>query len=64
MEKYFKILYFLKSFINRVRPTILESNPKCNATKVYPLIQVKYREFQEELAAQGRSQAIKKTEKR
>ncbi|KHJ95791.1 CHDCT2 domain protein [Oesophagostomum dentatum] len=45
----------LKGFINRVRPLILEANPKCNATKVYPLIQVKYREFQEELAAQGRN---------
>ncbi|KAJ1348376.1 choline dehydrogenase 3 [Parelaphostrongylus tenuis] len=50
----------LKSFIHRVRPAILEANPKCNATKVYPLIQVKYREFHEELTAQGRSQAVKK----
>ncbi|EYC35781.1 hypothetical protein Y032_0985g3291 [Ancylostoma ceylanicum] len=63
-EEDYNTITNLKSFINRVRPTILESNPKCNATKVYPLIQVKYREFQEELAAQGRSQAVKKTEKR
>ncbi|VDL70684.1 unnamed protein product [Nippostrongylus brasiliensis] len=53
----------LKGFIHRVRPAILEVNPNCNATKVYPLIQVKYREFQEELAAQGRTQAVKKSMK-
>ncbi|VDM73312.1 unnamed protein product [Strongylus vulgaris] len=63
-EEDYSTITNLKSFINRVRPTILESNPKCNATKVYPLIQVKYREFQEDLAAQGRSQAVKKAEKR
>uniref|UniRef100_A0A0K0CZG6 PHD-type domain-containing protein n=1 Tax=Angiostrongylus cantonensis TaxID=6313 RepID=A0A0K0CZG6_ANGCA len=59
-EEDYNTITNLKSFIHRVRPTILEANPKCNATKVYPLIQVKYREFHEELTAQGRSQAVKK----
>ncbi|KJH48544.1 CHDCT2 domain protein [Dictyocaulus viviparus] len=59
-EEDYSTITNLKSFIHRVRPTILEANPKCNATKVYPLIQVKYREFHEELTALGRSQAVKK----
>ncbi|XGW08722.1 hypothetical protein V3C99_011215 [Haemonchus contortus] len=62
-EEDYTTITSLKSFIHRVRPAILEANPKCNATKVYPLIQVKYREFQEDLAAQGRSQAVKKATK-
>ncbi|CAD6191489.1 unnamed protein product [Caenorhabditis auriculariae] len=50
----------LKSFMNRIRPEVLRANPTSNVTKVYPLMQVKYREFQEELAAQGRQLAVKK----
>ncbi|PAV85356.1 hypothetical protein WR25_12784 isoform B [Diploscapter pachys] len=50
----------LKSFTNRVKEDIMGANPTCNITKVYPLIQVKYREFQEELARQGRQMAVKK----
>ncbi|KAK6046945.1 protein, SNF2 family [Cooperia oncophora] len=62
-EEDYTTITSLKGFIHRVRPAILEANPKCNATKVYPLIQVKYREFQEDLAAQGRTQAVKKPSK-
>lgn len=50
----------LQSFTNRVKEAIMGANPTCNITKVYPLIQVKYREFQEELARQGRQMAVKK----
>ncbi|GMT16754.1 hypothetical protein PFISCL1PPCAC_8051, partial [Pristionchus fissidentatus] len=49
----------LKAFTNRVRPALQSANPKANSTKLLPIIQAKYREFQEGLAASGRTPAKK-----
>ncbi|GMS84761.1 hypothetical protein PENTCL1PPCAC_6936, partial [Pristionchus entomophagus] len=49
----------LKAFTNRVRPALQTANPKANSTKLLPIIQAKYREFQDEQAATGRTPAKK-----
>ncbi|VDO11881.1 unnamed protein product [Brugia timori] len=43
-----------KAFALRVKPQLQAANPKALFTKLQQLIQAKYREFQEEMAAQGR----------
>ncbi|CAI4226575.1 unnamed protein product [Auanema sp. JU1783] len=59
-EEDFTTITSLKSFMGRVRGELTTANPKANVTKLYPLFQVKYREFQELLASQGRQMAVKK----
>ncbi|CAI5442254.1 unnamed protein product [Caenorhabditis angaria] len=61
-EEDFQPITSLKSFTNVARGAVVEANPKVNFTKLYPLFQVKYKEFQDHLAAQGKSiQPAKKT---
>ncbi|VDN02899.1 unnamed protein product [Thelazia callipaeda] len=43
-----------KAFAFRVRPQLQAANPKALFSKLQQLIQAKYREFQEEMVAQGR----------
>ncbi|VDD91675.1 unnamed protein product [Enterobius vermicularis] len=52
-----------KTFSARVRPLIQAANPKVLSVKIQQLLSAKYREYQEQMAAQGRligSQAAKK----
>ncbi|GMR60998.1 hypothetical protein PMAYCL1PPCAC_31193, partial [Pristionchus mayeri] len=44
----------LKAFTIRVRPSLQTANPAANSTKLLPIIQAKYREFQDEQFASGR----------
>jgi hypothetical protein len=49
----------------RVRPLLQNANPKTNATKLQPIIQAKYREYQEQLTIEGRiSTVVKKSTSR
>lgn len=44
----------LKAFSAVIRPQILEVNPGTNVSKIYPMFQVKYKEYQDHMAAQGK----------
>uniref|UniRef100_A0A8R1I745 Uncharacterized protein n=1 Tax=Caenorhabditis japonica TaxID=281687 RepID=A0A8R1I745_CAEJA len=44
----------IKAFTAVIRQQLLEANPGTNLSKMYPLQQVKYREFQEHMTAQGK----------
>ncbi|CAB3405088.1 unnamed protein product [Caenorhabditis bovis] len=50
----------LKTFMNVSRTRIQEVNPKMNTTKLYPMFQVKYKEYQDHLIATGKSISAKK----
>ncbi|CAI2355389.1 unnamed protein product [Caenorhabditis sp. 36 PRJEB53466] len=44
----------LKAFSSVIRPLVMEANPGANVSKIYPLLQVKYKDFQEYMTAQGK----------
>uniref|UniRef100_A0A8R1HU68 Uncharacterized protein n=1 Tax=Caenorhabditis japonica TaxID=281687 RepID=A0A8R1HU68_CAEJA len=44
----------LKVFSNIIKPLVLKVNPGTNVSKMYPLFQVKYKEFQDHMTAMGK----------
>ncbi|KAF1751258.1 hypothetical protein GCK72_017812 [Caenorhabditis remanei] len=44
----------LKTFSSIIKPQIMEANPGAIVSKMYPMFQVKYKEYQDHMAAQGK----------
>ncbi|CAL2045343.1 unnamed protein product [Caenorhabditis brenneri] len=53
-EEKFQGISNLKAFSSVIRPQILEANPGTVVAKMYPMFQVKYKEYQDHMAAQGK----------
>lgn len=53
-EEEFQGISNLKTFSSIIKPQILEANPGTNVSKMYPMFQVKYKEYQDHMAAQGK----------
>ncbi|CAJ0919814.1 unnamed protein product, partial [Mesorhabditis belari] len=60
-EEDFTNITSLKAWVNLYRTGVMEANPGINQTKLLPLINAKYREFQEEARASGKAINAKKT---